>query len=336
MRRMSSTSKISTGFEECVIVPLELYKEAKRSREDKIKPSDTEVQTNILQKRPEDILTDKSGIIPADLKFKLYSQARKQQQRTSSHTSPTTRQEDGSIGKKTTEGETFLIGSIPSYARTTAKRIIEEYINTHRHIVSWNPNTLEIIIDDKVQRDTNINRIFRYLLLDDLDREKSLPPNGAELFRSKLITIGVPEAWLHEISQTETSTIGATGTTSPTQISKSRKSSGRSLFTNVSPVLRKKSYFLPDDEETDEDEVDDEVIINQRPFDPSTMSTDDWKSYTPSTTRSSEEGRPVIAEASSTTGGKRSTESLTAPRKEYETRSSVDASWKPYSTNDKD
>ena len=145
------------GYEESVIIPLELYK--KECTKDK-------------KNEAEKILNRED--IPADIKIKLFDQARWQK---------VTKK------KKETKEERILsshaLNQIPIAVQPFVRNIVQLYINKNRNVIDWDPKTFELIIDGQLRFGSNIIRSFQNIM------------RGREdILKEKLLEIGVPREWL--------------------------------------------------------------------------------------------------------------------------------------------
>lgn len=235
-----SRRKKLPGFEECLIVPLSVMAEKKFttivSANDVPNEEINDTNEYFEGLSANEILAKNDDSIPSDLRLKLYNRAKlneksippkpRQHHKLSSagstgdvtqnrpHRKPSKKPLLSSLSSTLIPAAAIetsnledknvmnLLESIPSYARIIVKKIIVQFIDKNDHIVSWDPETLNIIIDNKVHYDTNISRILRYLTIDpfmhSVDKKVSSPPNGTKIFRSKLVDIGVPNTWLNK------------------------------------------------------------------------------------------------------------------------------------------
>lgn len=154
------------GYEESVIIPLELYKKE---------------CTKEHKNEAEKIL--KREDIPTDIKIKLFDQ---------------TLWQKSSKKKKETKGQrtlpSYAINQIPLAVQPFVRNIVQQYINHHRNIIDWDPNTFELIINGERRFDSNIIRSFQNIM-----RGKE------DILKDKLLEIGVPKEWVSQKIRDENS-----------------------------------------------------------------------------------------------------------------------------------
>lgn len=171
------TSSLPT-FEECVIVPLELFRERYR-KTDSVKHKET---NQILQQ----------DNLPTDLKMKLFDHSKQREVIENRSTS-----EKVNRDYQWEQSITTILAKIQLHYHPFVKSIINEYIRGNQHIVSWNPTTFEIIVDGKTVPDSSVIRTFQHLLLPINSKINKPLTVNAEKFREKLIEIGVPDSWMN-------------------------------------------------------------------------------------------------------------------------------------------
>ena len=263
------TSNRLPGFEECIIVPLELFDKkkfcistptnpvVKIQQQHQEKPPSSSVMASATENTPstdiedtstyegmsskEILVSEKMDNVPSDLKMKLYKQAKWREEIPKPPKTTTS-----SLSSKVTynldrENVKNLLESIPTYARSIVEKIIVHYIDKNEHIVSWDPETLNILVDNIVHADTNIVRILRYLTIDPFmhNVDYKSAPNGTKLFRKKLVEIGVPETWLNEDKN-----VAANNMEQKIKEDTPQKKDDNILYTKLPPLLEKewKSY----------------------------------------------------------------------------------------------
>lgn len=149
------------GYEESVIIPLELYKN-----------DCTKVQKNEAEK----IL--KRDDIPTDIKIKLFDQAR--WRKTNKVKKEAKEKEDRTLPSDAIE-------QIPIAVQPFVRNIVQQYMNKHRSAIDWDPQTFELIINGEHQPGSNIIRSFQNIM-----RGKE------DILKEKLLVIGVPREWLSQ------------------------------------------------------------------------------------------------------------------------------------------
>ncbi len=238
----SKKKKDLIGFEECIIIPLKTFEklcinfdihdnnsgtipnvlsvsdklsinridEHYASREVPPTPMDMiKIAADQMNKMKSTNILKLEADLPADLKIKLFNQAKWKESKTPISSGNDLKKQIRGLNERvnTTKQLKNIIESLPTYAQSIVEKIITQFIETHKNIVSWDTNTLEIIIDSQVIEDTNAANILRYLTLDkfmhNIENIDIPPPNGIRLFREKLISIGVPESWLNNIKEVE-------------------------------------------------------------------------------------------------------------------------------------
>lgn len=191
------------SFEESVIVPLDIYQKQSYNQ------PKTEAE-RILQKVH----------LPSDLKVKLFDQARWQKKQ-----------------KKHPVKETlFPLDQLQIKDQPFVKSILEQYINKNRNVVSWIPDTLELVIEGQRQTNSNIVRAFQNIMQGKVDEI-------SRVLKEKLLEIGVPQDWMPAAyihPKTDTS-LGENR--SPPRVSQdwtsaaySQHTSGTSLRKNRTPI----------------------------------------------------------------------------------------------------
>ena len=153
---MPSKKNLPT-FEECVVVPLELYQQQFR----KIKSTSEKILTN-------------PSLTP-DLKMKLFDNSKRL------HV-PETSQE--------TDPEN-IINQFPSHNQFIVRQIMENFVRKNKPLIDWNPDTFEIILDGKEIPGTNFVNSMKSILASSQNN-----PKGTDYLRDRLVRIGVPREWL--------------------------------------------------------------------------------------------------------------------------------------------
>ena len=122
------------GYEESVIIPLEIYNKACfESKKNKAES---------LLKRED---------LPTDLKIKLFDQTRWQQTRKKEEESTKTFPQ-------------YALDQIPIGVQPFIRSIIDQYISKNRKVIDWDPQTFELILDGVRRPGSNIIRSFQNLL----------------------------------------------------------------------------------------------------------------------------------------------------------------------------
>ena len=122
------------GYEESVIIPLEIYnKTCFKSNKNKAES---------LLKRED---------LPTDVKIKLFDQTRWQQTRKKEEESTKTFPQ-------------YALDQIPIGVQPFIRSIIDQYISKNRKVIDWDPQTFELILDGLRRPGSNIIRSFQNLL----------------------------------------------------------------------------------------------------------------------------------------------------------------------------
>ena len=161
------------SFRESVIIPYALFKKC---------------QFGTPQKQEhETILQDPS--LPSDVKMKLYSQAKaintaKPPQDNDTNSSQTNQNND----------ITYIVQIMPEKDQPFASSILSK-IRSREDEISWN-DKLELLIDGKLYRDSNIIELVRFVLKNLIVSSDTDIPKAAKEFVDKLQEIGVPKSWI--------------------------------------------------------------------------------------------------------------------------------------------
>ena len=172
-------------------------------------------------------------------------------------------EDSGSSGTDTDEDIVHEVTrSLPQYAQVLGKRIIIQFIMKNKKSVNWDKETLEVILNGKIERGTNILKILRFLLSDNEDEKVTTIPLKTEEFRESLLDIGVPESWLmkveneKEISEEEEDNNDVVVVTSVPPV-------GKKQTTSIgSTVYDGETYFTGTEEEEENDDPDPDVTLN--------------------------------------------------------------------------
>lgn len=176
------------SFVESILVPLETYqKRISGDGDRKIDALPSQIATSgapsgYSSSPATSILTRPTNQdMPSDLKMKLYHQARWEEKQQLSNTK--------------TQHELLNKMTIGAAHNSFMGKILENFVDRNKQIVSWQPETYEIILNGKLYPNTNIVRSLEFLLKP--EQVNAVVPPGADKLRSALIGLGVPEGWMN-------------------------------------------------------------------------------------------------------------------------------------------
>ena len=162
------------SFQESIIIPLETFKMYQTYK-------------GTEKRQDENVLFDES--LPPDVKMKLYNQEKALKQIIQI---PSTVPEP--TFKGTAKDYNFIIDSIP----TAIQPFVSSILNHLQHFkdqITWN-DQLELIIDGKPFANSNIVKLFQFIMKKiTISSDKDIPIGAFEFYR-KLLEIGVPNAWM--------------------------------------------------------------------------------------------------------------------------------------------
>ena len=149
------------SFTECVVIPIDTYRRKCESKG---------TGANILSQN-----------IPSDLKMKLFDQEK---------------QLAASRKNNNGDGSSWVLNQFSITEKPVVRKILENFIEVNRHVISYNPQSLQIIIEGSEIPNSNFVKSLRWLLGADLVHSSTNPPPGALQLREKLFSLGVPVTWL--------------------------------------------------------------------------------------------------------------------------------------------
>ena len=178
------------SFSESRIVPVQVLEQKcknltspvkKRSKRTVVKKK---VQENKKYKitSPDQIL---SSDLPADLKLKLHDQYQTRLNQ-AKHSKDFT--ENITSWKNVKEG---ILQLFPADDRDTVRDIFELYIEKNKKKIDWNPDTYEVILNERPLKDSHLIHILQYLL----HPSDGSKPIGTEKVKTELLKLGVPSSW---------------------------------------------------------------------------------------------------------------------------------------------
>lgn len=162
---------MANTFQECVLVPLALWK--------RCNIGDTDKAQQILQ----------NPTIPTEVKMKLYSQEKK-----------LSKSNKDSISNKKRQSEmpaiTFenIISKMDSQSQPFVRSILHK-ASQHPDQISWD-SKLQVTIDGKVFHDSNLIEILNFLMKKKIVTNDADIPKGSSETIEKLHQIGVPSNWI--------------------------------------------------------------------------------------------------------------------------------------------
>ena len=181
---MAKMSKV--GFEECFLIPVEVYKRNCESTEVKESSSSSNnigKQDGINPSR-QYLLEKKYAYLPADLKMKLFNQAR------------TRESKPYDVEASMDYGENEILDMMPVIKQhhPFINDIMKKYIRHHRTIIDWDPFSFEMMINGRLLPKTNIVRSLQFLMKpEDMNYVR---PKGVLELRDALLEINVPSGWI--------------------------------------------------------------------------------------------------------------------------------------------
>jgi len=165
----------SLSFSKSVIIPLELYE--KNFHQSKSCPPKKEFDSS------KDILTSD---LPSDLKLKLFNQ---RQETVNQMIRPSQSEQISNIEFKE-KIKASIYQSFPEKDRKVIRDLFELYIDRYPYEIDWNPNTLEVIIDERTIENSNLISILKYLL-----NPQGEKPIAAYQVYARLRLLNVPSNW---------------------------------------------------------------------------------------------------------------------------------------------
>ena len=162
------------SFQESIIIPLETFKKYQTHK-------------GTDKRQDENVLYDTS--LPPDVKMKLYNQEKALKRNIQI---PSAVSEPKS--NDTTKDYDFIIDSIPTAIQPFVSSILH-HLQRFKDQITWN-NQLEVIIDGKPFANSNIIKLFQFIMKKiTITSDKDIPIAALEFYR-KLLEIGVPNAWM--------------------------------------------------------------------------------------------------------------------------------------------
>ena len=160
------------SFAESVIIPLELFEKCQLSKN-----------------KPESILFDQN--LPKDVKMKLFDQEKIFER---NDTSKVTTDTEKPLSQKMLNKTEFIVDSVPISHQPYVRSILK-FLKDYPDQISWNDQH-EIIIDGKPFPNSNIMKLFQFLMKTLVITSASDVPVGGKEFFDKLREIGVPQQWV--------------------------------------------------------------------------------------------------------------------------------------------
>ena len=163
------------SFSEAIIIPYEMFRKCKFTRDDGDSPSKT-------------ILTDST--LSPDVKLKLYNQQRQLQ----TTDDPNSKKKESYPKADATDDTSYIVDLMPEKDQPYINSILNK-IRDNSEEISWN-NNMEIRIDGKPYPGSNIIQLLKYIIKDLVITRGADVPKGADNFIHKLKGIGIPKSWI--------------------------------------------------------------------------------------------------------------------------------------------
>lgn len=156
------------SFAECVVIPVDTYRR------------------NCIAKGTAGTILSQN--IPSDLKMKLFDQEKQL----------------GAAHNGMDDRLSWVVDQFRLTEKPLVRQILVNYIDKNRHIVSYDQESLQLLIDGNIVPNSNFVKCLQWLLGAETDYSGP-SPNGADLLKVKLLGLGVPATWLRsEVSPVRT------------------------------------------------------------------------------------------------------------------------------------
>ena len=147
------------SFAQCVVVPMDVYRR---------KCQNKGTSESILAQN-----------LPSDLKMKLFDQEKQL----------------AALRKNNNDSVSWVLNQFTLTEKPIVQKILENFIEKNRHVISYHPASLEIISDGTQMPNSNFVKSLQWLLGAGVNPSIE-PPPGALQLKEKLISLGVPITWL--------------------------------------------------------------------------------------------------------------------------------------------